>query len=36
MKIGDLLRQNPLLDRTQLWRTFGWLIKLGILRYSGN
>jgi hypothetical protein len=32
--IGDLLRQNSALDRTQLWRTLGWLIKLGILRYN--
>lgn len=32
--LGDLIRQNAALDQTQLWRTFGWLIKLGILRYT--
>jgi starch synthase len=32
--IGDVLRQNPALDRAQLWRTLGWMIKLGVLRYT--
>ena len=30
--IGDLLRQNASLQAPALWRTLGWLIKLGILR----
>jgi glycosyltransferase involved in cell wall biosynthesis len=34
MKIADILHTNPNLDRPQLWRTLGWLIKLGILRYA--
>ena len=33
-KLGDILNQNPNLDRAQLWRTIGWLVKLGILKYS--
>ena len=33
--IGDLLQKIPALDQNQLWRTLGWLIKLGILRYAG-
>ena len=32
--IGDLLRENPSLDRAQLWRTMAWLVKLGILRFT--
>lgn len=34
--IGDLLRENSLLNRAQMWRTLGWLIKLGILNYKLN
>lgn len=33
--IGELIQKNPSLDPAQLWRTLGWLIKLGILRYVG-
>lgn len=32
--LGNLIQQNPALDLAQLWRTLGWLTKLGILRYK--
>jgi hypothetical protein len=30
-RIGDVLGAFPALDRAALWRTLGWLIKLGIV-----
>ena len=36
VSIGDILRQNPTIPRTSMWRTLGWLIKLRILRYNSN
>jgi hypothetical protein len=30
--IGDIFAQFPAADRAALWRTLGWLIKLGIAR----
>ena len=32
--IGDMLAAFPALDQAALWRTIGWLIKLGVIRYS--
>ena len=34
IRIGDLLREAASFDKNQMWRTFGWLIKLGILRVT--
>jgi len=36
VSIADVLRQHPDLDRSQMWRTLGWLTKLGILRYASH
>ena len=34
--IASLFQTFPALDRPQLWRTLGWLIKLGILRHRAG
>ncbi|MBV8060950.1 MAG: hypothetical protein JO253_05450, partial [Alphaproteobacteria bacterium] len=34
LTIGSLLAAMPQYDRPQLWRTLGWLIKLGIVGAS--
>ncbi|MDR3448407.1 MAG: glycosyltransferase family 4 protein [Alphaproteobacteria bacterium] len=34
LKIGDIMQQFPVLERARLWRTLGWLLKLGIFRFS--
>jgi hypothetical protein len=34
--IGNLFRAFPALERPRLWRTIGWLIKLGILGYRAG
>jgi hypothetical protein len=33
-KIADILLQFAAQNREQLWRTIGWLAKLGILRVT--
>jgi glycosyltransferase involved in cell wall biosynthesis len=32
--IGDVFKEYATLDQSRLWRTLGWLIKLGILRMA--
>jgi alpha-maltose-1-phosphate synthase len=32
ISIGEIFAQFPAVDRAALWRTLGWLIKLGIMR----
>jgi glycosyltransferase involved in cell wall biosynthesis len=34
VSIGDVLRQFASCDRAALWRTLGWLIKLGVLGHT--
>lgn len=34
ISIGELVRKFPHLDRAALWRTIGWLIKLGVLAFK--
>ena len=33
--IGEVLRAFPAVDRAQLWRTIGWLVKLGVFNLKG-
>jgi hypothetical protein len=34
--IDAVFRQCPTADRPRLWRTAGWLIKLGIFKHGGE
>ncbi|MDX2027013.1 MAG: glycosyltransferase family 4 protein [Alphaproteobacteria bacterium] len=36
VSIGSLFQAFPAFDRPRLWRTLGWLIKLGILRHKAS